>query len=82
MEYKKYPRQDFKIHGYYDKVRSRSHHDVAHLQPVTNVPTKYQRPTPYSFQDIAKTGFYMSRSLQRGQRTDQGHIMTLHTYNP
>ena len=27
----------------------RSHHDVAHLQPLTNVPTKYQLPTPYGF---------------------------------
>ena len=25
----------------------------AHLQPLTNVPTKYQLPTPYGFRDIA-----------------------------
>ena len=31
------------------KVKSRSHHDAAHLQPLTNVPTKHQLPTPYSF---------------------------------
>ena len=24
------------------KVKSRSHHDIAHLHPLTNVPTKYQ----------------------------------------
>ena len=41
--------QDFKTHGQYEKVKSRSHHDVAHLQPLTNVPTKYQLPTPYGF---------------------------------
>ena len=29
------------------KVKSRSHHDVAHLHPPTSVPTKYQLPTPY-----------------------------------
>ena len=29
-------------------VNSRSHHDIAHLHPLTNVPTKYQLPTPYS----------------------------------
>ena len=29
------------------KVKSKSHHDVAHLQPPNNVPTKYQLPTPY-----------------------------------
>ena len=36
------------------KVKSRSHNDIAHLQLPTNVPTKYQLPTPYSFQDIEK----------------------------
>ena len=41
--------QDFKGQGHYDKVKSRSDHDVAHLQPLTNIPTKYQLPTPYSF---------------------------------
>ena len=34
------------------KVKSRSHHDIAHLHPLTNVPTKYQLPTPYGFRDI------------------------------
>ena len=40
--------QDFK--GLYSKVKGQSvsHHDVAHLKPSTNVPTKYQLPTPYS----------------------------------
>ena len=37
---------DFK--GQYSKVKSRPNHDVAHLHPLTNVPTKYQLPTPYS----------------------------------
>ena len=49
------------------KVKSRSHHDVAHLHPLTNVPTKYQLPTPQGFCDIARTRFYRSRSLQQGQ---------------
>ena len=40
--------QDFKGQGHY-KVKSRSDHDVAHLHILTNVPTKYQLPTPYSF---------------------------------
>ena len=35
----------------------------AHLHPLTNVPTKYQLPTPYGFRDIARTRFYRSRSL-------------------
>ena len=40
----------------------RSHHKNAHLHPLnlhplTNVPTKYQFPMPYSFRDIAQTIF-------------------------
>ena len=64
------------------KVKSRSHHDAVHLQPITNVPTKYQLPTPYGFRDIGRTRFYRSRSLRQGQRSNQGHTMTLHTYTP
>ena len=62
-----YPGQDFIGQGHYGKVKSRSHHDVAHLHPLTNVPTKYQLPTPYGFRDIAQTIFYRSRSLRKGQ---------------
>ena len=51
------------------KVKSRSHHDAAHLHPLTNVSIKYQLPTPYSFRDIARTRFYRSRSLWQGQRS-------------
>ena len=40
------------------KVKSRSHHDVAHLHPLTNVPTKYQLPTPYGFSDTGRTTFF------------------------
>ena len=50
--------------------------------PQTNVPTKYQHPTPYGFRDIARTRFYRSRSLLQGQRSNQGQAMTLHTYTP
>ena len=74
--------QDFKGQGHYNKVKSRSHHDAAHLQPLTNVPTKYQLPTPYGFRDIARTRFYRSRSLWQVQRSNQDHTMTLHTYSP
>ena len=51
------------------KVISRSHHDVAHLQTLTYVTTKYQLPAPYSFRDIARTRFYRSRSLRQGQNS-------------
>ena len=64
------------------KVKSRSRHDVTHLHPLTNVPTNYQLPTPYSIRDIARTRFYRSRSLRQGQRSIQSQTMTLHTYNP
>ena len=64
------------------KVKSRSDHDVAHLHPLTNVPTKYQLPTPYGFQDIARTRFSRPRSLWQDQRSNQGQTMTLHTYTP
>ena len=63
-------------------VKSRSHSDTAHLHPLTNVPTKYQLPTPFSFRDIAQTRFYTSRSLRQGQMSNQGHTVTLHTYTP
>ena len=49
------------------KVKSRSDHDVAHLHPLTNGPTKYQLPTPHGFRDTAQTRFYRLRSLWQGQ---------------
>ena len=50
--------------------------------PLTNVLTKYQLPTPYSFRNIARTRFYRSSSLQQGERSNQGHTMMLHIYYP
>ena len=64
------------------KVKSRSHYDVAHLHPLTNVPTMYQLPTRYSFRDIAQTRVYRLTLLQQGQRSNQGYTKTLHTYTP
>ena len=65
----------------------RSHYNAhmhLHTPPkaLTNVPTKCQPSTPYGIQEIAQTRFYRSRSLRQGQRSNQGHTMTLHTYNP
>ena len=34
------------------KVKLGSHYDIAHIHPLTNVPTKYEHPTPYCFQDM------------------------------
>ena len=64
------------------KVKSRSKYDVAQLHPLTNVPTKYEPPTPYGFQDMAWKRFLRSRSLQQGQRSNQGQTMMLHNYTP
>ena len=44
-----WPGQDCIGQGHYSKVKSRSHYDTTHLHPPTNVPTKYQLPTPYGF---------------------------------
>ena len=82
MDSKKKPGEDFNAHGHYDKVKLRSHQDVAHLHPLSNVPTKYQLPTPYGFRDIAWTRFYRSRSLRQGLRSNESLTMTLHIYNP
>ena len=64
------------------KVKSRSHLDIAHLQPPTNDLTKYQLLTPCGFQDIARTRFSNSRSLWQGQRSNQGHTRTPPTIVP
>ena len=64
------------------KVQSRSHHDIAYLQHPINVSTKYQLPTSYGFRDITWTRFYTSRTLQQGERSNQGHFIMLHTYSP
>ena len=56
-----------KVNAARSRVKSRSHHDVAHLQGPANVPTKYQLPTPYGFRDIIWTRFSNSRSMQQGE---------------
>ena len=49
------------------KVKSRSHHDAAQLQALTNVPTKYQLPTSDVFpRDIA-------RDIPRQNFIGEGH---------
>ena len=50
----------FQGQGHYGNVKgqSRSSYDEAQLHFITNVPTKYELPTPYSFRDIARTRFF------------------------
>ena len=49
---------------------------VAHLHPLTNIPTKYQLPTQYTFVDsqkIIKVKVIMARSNQ-GRIMDLAHL--------
>ena len=39
------------------KVKLRTHHDITHLHPLTNVPNKYQLLTRYGCHNIVKTKF-------------------------
>ena len=72
----------FQGQGHYGKVKSKSNYDVAQLHPQSNVPTKYELPTPYDFRDIAWKGFLRSRSLQQGQKSNPGQTLRLHNYTP
>ena len=45
------------------KVKSRSNYDKAQLHFLTNVPTKYELPTPYGFRDMARTRFFKIKGI-------------------
>ena len=60
------------------KVKSRSHHDAAHLHPLTNVSTKYQLPTPYGFRDIARTRFSNSGHYGKVKSRSNHDVAHLH----
>ena len=64
------------------KVKSRSHHDVAHLQHLSNYHTNYPLPAHDGFTDVSLKIFQRSRSLQQDQRSNQGHTIMLHMHNP
>ena len=72
----------FKVTTAMSKVKSRSHPNVAHAHPLTNVPTKNKLLTNYDFRDTTQTRFFRSRPLQQGQRSNPDHGMRLHTYIP
>ena len=63
------------------KVKSMSHSDVAHLQPSTNVPIKYQFPKPYDFRDIPGQDFigqgYYHDKVKSRSHHDIAHLQTL-----
>ena len=60
------------------KVKSRSHDDVAHLHLLTNVPTKYQLPTPDDFRDIAGQDFQTQGHCGKVKSRSQHDIAHLH----
>ena len=64
------------------KVKSRSYHAFAHLEPPNQCP--YRVSTSYTLwlPRCSQTRFYRSRSRLQCQRSNQSHIMTLQTYNP
>ena len=76
--------KDFIGQGHFSKVKGQIKVTPWYCTPttLTNVPTKYQLPTPYCCRDIAETRFSNSRSLLQGQTSNQGHTMMLHTYTP
>ena len=66
--------------GEHTLAEKKGHTMMLTYTPLTNVPTKCQPSTPYGIQEMAQTRFYRSRSLRQGQRSNQGHTMTRHTY--
>ena len=49
------------------KVKSRSHHDVAHLQPPTNDHNMYQLPTSFTVSEINPEQGQGHYSMVKGQ---------------
>ena len=49
--------QIWQMNTLWQSQSQRSHHDVAHLHPLTNVPTKCQPSAPYGIKEITQTRF-------------------------
>ena len=78
------PRQDFIGQCHYSKVKDKIKIIPCRCRPRYPNQCSYQVSTSYTLQfpRYSPTRYYKSRSLRQGQRLNQGHIMTLHTYNP
>ena len=57
------------------RVIPRSHYGVGHLNPLTNVPTKYQDPAHYNVQDTALTIIFKVKS-KTNYDVEQLHSLT------
>ena len=62
------------------KVKSRLNHDEAQMHFLTNVPSKWELPTPCGFQDMAQTRFIKVKVITA--RSNQGQTMTLNNNTP
>ena len=74
------PRQEFQTQGHYIKVKSRSHHNIAHLQPLTNVPTKYQLPTPYGLRYTPDKILQVKVTMAKSKVKSRSHHDVLHLH--
>ena len=74
--------QDFRGQGHYDKVKGQIKVTPWCCTPTTPNQCPYQASTSYTlwFPRYCLDKIYRSRSLQQGQRSNQGQTMTLHTY--
>ena len=59
-------------------VKSRSHHDVAYLQPQINILPTYQLTTPYSCRDIAQTRYRSRFIMARPKVKSRSHHDVAH----
>ena len=63
------------------KGQIKSHHALAHLHPLTNVPTKYPLPTPYSFLNIAHNKMSKVKvTIVRSKVKSRSHHVIAHLY--
>ena len=74
------PRQEFIGQGHYSKVKSRSHHDIAYLQPPTIVSTKYQLPQTLQFPRYRLDKILWVKVTTA--RSNQSHTMMLQNLQP
>ena len=76
--------QDFKGQGHCDNVKGQIKGTPWCCIPTPPNQCPNQVSTSYTlwFRDIARRRFCRSRSLWQGQRSNQGHTMTMHTYTP
>ena len=66
--------------GHYIKLKSELHYGVTHLHYLTNVPTKFQLPTPYGIGDIARTKYLLKVAMARSKVKSRLHHGIAHLH--